>query len=194
MSTPTIDELRQTIAFHREALTKAEAQLRDIEEPPHTRPMPRSEMIERALAFETRKSYKAEWKKVVDTGYWGLVENVQGILAEVRDYLSYTTECEPEFLEAARGRFGRKGSRQEQEFTLIVIKYLHDQGAFRDSYTGEFDNFGDTAGGCDEITQDAAYYVIEHPEMQLPRLRSATPPLPTREPSARLAARRQRNN
>ena len=57
MSTPTIDELRLTVAFHREALAVAETQLRDLEEPPHTRPTTKEVMKARAIAIENRRAF-----------------------------------------------------------------------------------------------------------------------------------------
>jgi hypothetical protein len=59
------------------------------------------------------------------------------------------------------------GSRQWQLFVLKVIHYLKLEGSFnRDERKWDFDTFEDTAGGCDEVTQDAAVYLIEHPRWQ----------------------------
>ena len=161
MSTPTIDELRLAVAFHREALTKAEKQLYDLECPPETRPTTKEVMRKRAIAMETRTAYKRTWKKAVENG---LVENVQGILNECADYLCHHKEdLGAEFVTAAKTRFGKADSLQRQEFTLLVIKYLKHNGSFIDEQGG-FDTFEDTAGGCDEITQDAAMYLIENPD------------------------------
>jgi hypothetical protein len=41
-----------------------------------------------------------------------------------------------------------------------VIKDLHSRGSFY--CDGQFDSFEDTAGGCDEITQEAAMNLIEN--------------------------------
>ena len=162
MSTPTIDELRLTVAFHREALAKAETQLRDLEEPPHTRPMPKSEVKKRAIAIENRTAFKLHWKMAIERG---LVENVHGILNECADYLCHDKEdLGADFVVVANARLGKANSLQRQEFTLLVIKYLHRQGCFHNEYTRDFDDFEDTAGGCDEVTQDAAMYLIENPD------------------------------
>jgi hypothetical protein len=164
MSTPTIDELRLTVAFHREALAKAETQLRDLEEPPHTRPIPQSEVKKRAIAIENRTAFKLHWKMAVERG---LVENVQGILNECADYFCHDKEdLGAEIVTAAKTRFGKAGSLQRQEFTLLVIQYLKHNGSFIDE-EGGFDTFEDTAGGCDEVTQDAAMYLINNPEWKV---------------------------
>lgn len=161
MSTPTIDELRLAVAFHREALTKAEKQLYDLECPPETRPTTKGVMRQRVIAMETRTAYKRHWKKAVENG---LVENVQGILDECAEYLCHDLEDhDADFVAAAKTRFGKAGSLQRQEFTLLVIKYLKHNGSFIDEQGG-FDTFEDTAGGCDEVTQDAAMYLIKNPE------------------------------
>lgn len=164
MSTPTIDELRLAVAFHREALTKVEKQLYDLECPPETRPTTKEVMRKRAIAMETRTAYKRTWKKAVENG---LVENVQGILNECADYLCHDEEdLGAEIVTAAKARFGKADSLQRQEFTLLVIKYLKHNGSFIDE-EGGFDTFEDTAGGCDEVTQDAAMYLINNPEWKV---------------------------
>ena len=162
MSTPTIDELRLTIAFHRDALAVAEKQLYDLECPPETRPTTKEVMKARAIAIENRKAYKLHWKMAIERG---LVENVQDILDECSEYLCNDEEdLGAEFVAAAKVRLGKKDSLQRQEFTLLLIKYLHSRGSFHNEGTRDFDDFEDTAGGCDEITQDAAMYLIENPD------------------------------
>jgi hypothetical protein len=47
---------------------------------------------------------------------------------------------------------------------LLVIQYLRSRGSFHCEETKLFDDFEDTAGGCDETTQDAAMYLIENPD------------------------------
>lgn len=161
MNTSTIDELRKAVVFHREALAKAEAQLYDLEFPPETRPTSREVMRQRVIAMETRTAYKKSWKQAVEQG---LAENVQDILDDCADYLYYDRETPSEFIEAAKARLGKTNSLHRQEFTLLVIQYLHTKGSFYNEDAREFDTFEDTAGGCDEITQEAAMYLIEHPE------------------------------
>ena len=83
MSTPTIDELRLTVAFHREALAVAEKQLYDLECPPETRPTTKEVMKARAIAIENRRAFKLHWKMAIERG---LVENVQSILEDCADF------------------------------------------------------------------------------------------------------------
>ena len=162
MSTPTIDELRLTVAFHREALAVAEKQLYDLECPPETRPTTKEVMKARAIAIENRTAYKRHWKMAIERG---LVDNVQGILNDCADYLCHDKEdLGAEIVTAAKARLGKEGSLVRQEFTLLLIKYLHRRGSFHNEDTRDFDDFEDTAGGCDEITQDAAMYLIENPD------------------------------
>jgi hypothetical protein len=161
-STLPIDELRRTVAFHREALNKAEAALRDLEEPPETRPMTKAVMMARAIAIENRTAFKLHWKMAIERG---LVENIQSILEECADYLCHDEDdLGAEFVAAANVRFGKANTLQRQEFTLLLIKYLHRSGSFHCEETADFDDFEDTAGGCDEVTQDAAMYLIENPD------------------------------
>jgi len=160
MSITTIDELRLAVAFHREALAKAETALRDLEEPIETRPTTKEVMKKCVLDMENRLAWKGCWKKAVERG---LVENVLGILDECADYLCDEEENGAEFTAAAAARLGKKGSLQRQKFCLLLIQYLRSKGSFNDG-AGDFDDFEDTAGGCDEVTQDAAMYLIDNPE------------------------------
>jgi hypothetical protein len=160
MTTSTIDELRLAVAFHREALAVAETQLYDLECPPETRRIPQEVMRNRVLAMETRKAYKSPWKKAVERG---LAENVEHILNDCADYLCDNEENPLDFSAAAKERLGRANSLQRQEFTLLVIQYLKHKGSFYTEDTSDVDDFEDTSGGCDEITQDAAMYLIENP-------------------------------
>lgn len=159
MSTSTINELRLAVAFHRDALAKAETALRDLEEPPETRPTTHEVMRDRALAMENRLAWKGCWRRAIGRG---LVENVLGILDECADYFCDEAEHEAVFVEAAKERLGKQGSMKRQVFCLLLIQYLRSKGSFNDG-AGDFDYFEDTAGGCDEITQDAAMYLIENP-------------------------------
>jgi hypothetical protein len=160
-STLPIDELRRTVAFHREALSKAEAALRDLEEPPETRPMTKAVMMARAIAIENRTAFKLHWKMAIERG---LVENVQSILDECADYFCDAGDHGADFVAVAKTRLGKADSLQRQEFTLLLIKYLHRSSSFHCEETRDFDDFEDTAGGCDEVTQDAAMYLIENPD------------------------------
>jgi len=161
MSTPTIDELRITVAFHREALAVAEKQLYDLECPPETRPTTKEVMKARAIAIENRRAFKFHWKMAIERG---LVENIESILNDCADYLCDVEDHGADFAAVAKTRLGKANSLPRQEFTLLLIKYLHRRGSFHNEDTRDFDDFEDTAGGCDEVTQDAAMYLIENPE------------------------------
>ena len=119
-----------------------------------------AEMETMALAFETRAHYKSNWKKAIKDD---LVKNVTGILNECYDYfIDADSGLDPA---AVKAQTGELGSRKWQLFVLKVIHYLKQEGSFnRDEKLWKFDTFEDTAGGCDEVTQDAAIYLIEHPE------------------------------
>jgi hypothetical protein len=85
------------------------------------------------------------------------VENVSGILEECYRSLR-TKSSNPDGWKAARALGGRE-TKKWQDFKLRVIKYLYEKGSFH-SENGTFDDFEDTAGGCDEITWDAALAVL----------------------------------
>lgn len=107
------------------------------------------------IALEKQNAYKRGWKKVVEEG---LIDNVSSILEECYAYFISSDEMDAEFIAKAKNMMGTIGSLKWKNFTLEVIKYLHSRGSFY--CDGQFDSFEDTAGGCDEITQEAAMNLI----------------------------------
>lgn len=162
-STSPLNEWKAIADHHRTQLALAEAKVKELSAPVEQL-LTAAEMDNRVIALETRTAYKTSWKKAV--GY-GLVRNVQNILEECHDYLRNPEGGDEggidlDLAEKARRLTGKLGSLQWQLFTLRVIEHLKKQGSFHDEDTCDFDTFEDTAGGCDEITQNAASYVIEH--------------------------------
>ena len=141
-----INEMKEIAAYHKEQLAIAEKKIKELQ----------PDVNSLVIAIETRNAYKRGWKKVVDEG---LFDNVSNILEECYAYFISSGEMEDEFIAKAKNMMGKIGSLKWQNFTLEVIKYLHKRGSFY--CDGEFDNFEDTAGGCDEITQDAVMDLIE---------------------------------
>jgi hypothetical protein len=158
----SISEMRAIVLDCKGKLEDAQKKLAEMELVSPDRPLTDAEMEAMALAFETRKHYKSNWKKAIK---YDLVKNVAGILKECYQYFVYDDSgLDPA---AVKAQTGELGSRQWQLFVLKVIHYLKQQGSFnRDERLWNFDTFEDTAGGEDEVTQDAAYYLIQHPEWQ----------------------------
>uniref|UniRef100_A0A6C0BCG3 Uncharacterized protein n=1 Tax=viral metagenome TaxID=1070528 RepID=A0A6C0BCG3_9ZZZZ len=157
----TIEELRATVLDLKTKLAEAEKELAQMELARPDRPFLDTEMEAMVIALETRTAYKWHWKKVIKDG---LLENVTNILEECYYYLIDADSGLD--IVAVKAETGEMGSRQWQLFVLKVIQYLRSQGSFHNERTWDFDTFEDTAGGCDEVTQDAAIYLIEHPEWQ----------------------------
>lgn len=162
-STSPLNEWKAIADHHRAQLALAEAKVKELSAPVEQL-LTEEDMNNWVIALETRTAYKTSWKKAV--GY-GLVRNVQKILEECHDYLRNPEGGDEggidlDLAEKARRLTGKLGSLQWQLFTLQVIEHLKKQGSFHDEDTCNFDTFEDTAGGCDEVTQDAAFYVIEH--------------------------------
>lgn len=153
-------DLEARISTLKMQLSAAMAELDKLEQLQGLKKLEESEMEAMALAFETRPHYKSNWKKAIKGD---LVKNVTNILVECYDYFSDPDSgLDPA---AVKAQTGNLGSRQWQLFVLKVIHYLKQQGSFnRDERLWNFDTFEDTAGGEDEVTQNAAIYLIEHPE------------------------------
>jgi len=158
----SISEMRAIVLDCKVKLEDAQKKLAEMELVSPDRLLTEAEMEAMALAFETRKNYKSNWKKAIKGD---LVKNVANILEECYYYLIDADSGLD--LATVKAQTGELGSRQWQLFVLKVIHYLKQQGSFiRDEKSWNFDTFEDTAGGCDEVTQDAAIYLIEHPEWQ----------------------------
>ena len=157
----TIEELRATVLDLKTKLAEAEKELAQMELARPDRPFLDTEMEVMVIALETRTAYKWHWKKVIKDG---LLKNVTNILEECYYYL-IDADSGLDIL-AVKAQTGEIGSRQWQLFVLKVIQYLRSQGSLHNEQKWDFDTFEDTAGGCDEVTQDAAIYLIEHPEWQ----------------------------
>jgi hypothetical protein len=154
--------LEARISTLRDQLAAAERELAEMELARPDRPFLDTEMEAMVIALENRTAFKMEWKKAIKDD---LLKNVTGILNECYDYLADTDSGLD--LAAVKAQIGEIGSRQWQLFVLKVIQYLRSKGSFHiEEFPYGFDTFEDTAGGCDEITQDAAVYLIEHPEWQ----------------------------
>ena len=160
MASTLIDEWKNIAAYHRVALDKAESHIKELEEleTPSEFLIDGQEMEERVIAMERRLAYKFNWKRVVTKE--NLVRNVANILNDCYDFLCDKEESGVENIE----EMGAKYSRKRQLFTLKVIQYLRAKGSFHDEDTGNFDSFEDTAGGCDEVTENAAIFLLNNPD------------------------------
>jgi hypothetical protein len=155
-------DLEARISTLRHHLHMAEKELAQMELTSPDRLFSEDEMEAMVIALENRSAYKMEWKKAIKDD---LLKNVTGILNECYDY--FIDADSGLDLAAVKAQTGEIGSRQWQLFVLKVIQYLRSKGSFHiEEFPYGFDTFEDTAGGCDEITQDAAVYLIEHPEWQ----------------------------
>ena len=153
-------DLEARISTLRHHLHMAEKELAQIELTSPDRLFSEDEMEAMVIALENRSAYKMEWKKAIKDD---LLKNVTGILNECYDY--FIDADSGLDLAAVKAQTGEIGSRQWQLFVLKVIQYLRSKGSFHiEEFPYGFDTFEDTAGGCDEVTQDAAVYLIEHPE------------------------------
>lgn len=103
-----------------------------------------------------KMSSKFGWEKFVDRDY-GLVDNVSSLAEESYDIL--VEECFPSRKEGQKV-LGKLGSELWETFLLKVFQKLIDDNAF-DLENGEYDDFGDTAGGCDETLWNACVSVLD---------------------------------
>jgi len=169
-----VNALKEIVAYHKAQWTyhkdQSDIALKKIKElEPNLKSL--------VIALETRNAYKHDWKRVVEEG---LINNVSNILKECYPYFLSNDEHDAEFIAKAKNMMGKIDSFKWKNFTLEVIKHLHKKGSFY--CDGEFDSFEDTAGGCDEITQDAAMDLIDNStnlsEEVNPTVNTVSAPLP----------------
>jgi len=151
-----IEEWKAIAEYHTAAAALAQKKIEELT-PAEEKLLSPSTLEQMVIAFETRQSYKYKWKKAIQDG---LITNVQNILEECHHYLLDEKEMGAEFVAKAKEQMGKLDSAKWQRFTLRVIQYLKQQGSF-DEEDGGIDTFEDTAGGCDEITQEAVIHLIE---------------------------------
>jgi hypothetical protein len=93
------------------------------------------------------------WKKRAMDPH-GFVYNVCELLND-----GYEHMCEEYGGKTLRSVAGKPGTDKWEDFQLRVIQHLKDTGVFgSDDY---FEDFEDTAGGCDEVLQDETDEVIK---------------------------------
>jgi hypothetical protein len=103
--------------------------------------------------YTNPKKILAAWKRVLSHG---LHKNIKGILEECRD-----TFLEEEMIEDASPDEIREVLKDWDAFCNKVYMHLKENGSFLTGDEDIFQDFEDTAGGCDEITWDAACDVIK---------------------------------
>lgn len=153
------------LAYHQEQLAVAQGKLQEIlAGDPNLAALTQAEMKARVLAMDRRKG----WKKIVEDG---LLQNIQFILNEDTHYSFSEVDVEKNATEeqkrVAKERsnkikayLGVFGGLKWQTFVLKVIQNLLIDGSFKNE-DGEWDDFEDTAGGCDETTWDVGMSIIE---------------------------------
>lgn len=155
-SSNTMTDWKEIAEYHRKQMEIAEQKIKD-------NILTSSEFDKMVIGIETRSAYKPMWRRAIKDG---LIQNVSSILEECYEYL-LSSDMDTKFIAKAKKMMGRIDSLKWQLFTLEVIKYLHKNDSFNDE-DHSIDTFEDTAGGCDEITQDAAIAVIENSSYSLP--------------------------
>ena len=165
-----IEDWRAIAAFHTEGLAKAEAKIQELTSaapaPAAAAPQAEEQLLSRSavhalvakMASDDSKKDKADWNKLIKRG---VIENIQGILLDCYSSLR-AKDSNPHGWKAAR-ELGGRDSVKWQQFGLRVIQKLYEQRAFGvgSSENDGLDDFEDTAGGCDEITWDAAVELLE---------------------------------
>jgi hypothetical protein len=152
----SLTELRTLAISQGEALAETLAKIRELTPPEEVVDVEGAVL---KMAAHDTKGYKTEWKKIIERG---MVDNVERILEECHEYFCSDFECDS-VINQSLLTLGPSSGAKWKKFCVRVIQYLKVNGSFGTPEEG-LDDFEDTAGGCDEITQDAAIYLLEHPE------------------------------
>jgi hypothetical protein len=145
-----MEHLQEVATILRKQLAEIEAKIAELT------PKPKPVVLETMTIDEMRQKvanmYKTKaWRTFVLTSY-GVVDNIVDLLDECYDhFVEYIRDEMPE--KSYISIIGAHHSKTWQIFQLKVIKKLI-------SPKNMDDDFSDTAGGCDEITCNAGWDVI----------------------------------
>lgn len=146
-------EWKAIVDFHAEKLAIAKEKLRDLEECKVTKLQFRENVLN--LAKKRSVAFKKGWKEIIERG---MVENVCAILHECYDSFFEAAENATAF----KQKVGEEDSVRFQQFMFKVIEHLFSQNSFgSDKDEDGFQDFEDTAGGCDEIAWNAGLAVLK---------------------------------
>ena len=151
----THEEWKAIAEYHRQQLVIAEQKVKEFSAHPDL--ISDAEFTKRVTEMMTGDKRRLwSWRKAIEDG---LVENVRQILADCYDNYLDPTENE-EFAAKAKEVLGPFRGRKWQLFMLSVFEDLVKNNCFIHE-DGSIDTFEDTAGGCDEITWDVGYSIIQ---------------------------------
>jgi len=148
-----MDNLHRIVSQLRKQLDEIEAEIVNNE------PKPVVEAVEIIdIRTEVAKmSNTKKWKTFINQDY-GIVDNLTDIVYDVYDYMRDHI-LETYSRDIADSIIGKPGTQQWNRFIVQLFRRMVKNGSFiRDD--GSYDDFGDTAGGCDEVVQDACFEVI----------------------------------
>jgi len=158
-----LNEWRAIADYHAAGLAEAHAKIAELSPAPAAAEeqllnLSAVHALVAKMASDDSKKDKADWNKLIKRG---VIENVQGILMDCYSSLR-AKDSNPDGWKAAR-ELGGRDTVKWQQFGLRVIQKLYEQRAFGvgSSENDGLDDFEDTAGGCDEITWDAAVELLE---------------------------------
>lgn len=110
-----------------------------------------------ALAKKKSAAFKKQWKKMVEEER--LIENIQMILTMCYENLKDSDCTDSEVVSNNAEALGKVGSKEWREFLVKLIGALLADDAFGNAKDG-YDNFEDTAGGCDEAVWEKAVELL----------------------------------
>jgi hypothetical protein len=148
-----MDKLQTIATLLRKQLAEIEAEIAKNETKPVVEAVEMIDIRSEVAKMSTTK----KWKAFVNKDY-GVVENVIDLADQLYHYLREHI-LETSTKEAVDSIIGKIGSEQWSKFIVKVFRHMVKKGSF-DREDGSYDDFCDTAGGCDEIFQDECFEVI----------------------------------
>jgi hypothetical protein len=145
----TIAECEAAIAEHSKAIRQLNKKLVDLKKAAGVNELTEDEFRDRIIELSKEKT----WKEFVTKS--DVLDNVANLLAEGYSHDCLLLEDDERSVHSVVGRIG---SRKWQEFVISVITLLYKENSFKRG--GHWDDYGDTAGGCDEVAMDAAHKII----------------------------------
>jgi hypothetical protein len=147
-----MEQLKQVQAILRKQLAEIDEQIEKLNTSEQPKALTMNEIKETVAKFNKSK----KWKSFVNADY-GVVDNIVELLGDC--YYPFLDAIKTNYVKTAKVDLGKRGSIEWQNFMIRVIKKVLEPETF--TTQEQYDDFSDTANGCDEIVWNHGLEVID---------------------------------
>jgi len=147
-----MEQLKQVQTILRKQLAEIDEQIEKLNTSEQPKTLTMTEIKETVAKFNKSK----KWKSFVLADY-GVVDNIVELLNDC--YYPFLDIIKTKYVKTANIKIGKRGSIEWQTFMIRVIKKVLEPETF--TTQEDYDDFSDTANGCDEVVWDTGVSVID---------------------------------